>query len=341
MAEIVAGVGMSHSSLIATDDPETWLSHAAIDRDNPYLRDRSGEPVTYAELERANGDRYASCATVEHIAPQVAQTHAAIERLRAAVASHAIDVLLVFGDDQMELHDLANMPALAVYYGPEFEMGTSLRFASYEAELGGEVSSMMREYAMDKPHVFPGHEPLARHLIASLLDAGFDVGAMNGVPEAEGIGVGHAFGIMERKLMQPPGSIPLVPIFVNTYWPPNQVPVSRCYDLGLAVRAAIEAFEPDLRVAVVASGGLSHFMTDEELDARVLDACREHDERALRELPAHLLDGGNSEIRNWIAVAAACRDLPFSWCEYVPVYRTPVGTGIGLAFALWSADEAA
>jgi hypothetical protein len=37
---------MSHSSLIATDDPEIWLEHEAIDRDNPYLRARSGGAVT-------------------------------------------------------------------------------------------------------------------------------------------------------------------------------------------------------------------------------------------------------------------------------------------------------
>jgi 3-O-methylgallate 3,4-dioxygenase len=235
----------------------------------------------------------------------------------------------------MELHELDNMPALAVYYGDELVMGTSLRFATYVNELGGNISTMMREYAMDAPHRFPGHPALALHLIATLQDQCFDVGAMNGVPPYGGRGVGHAFGIMERKLMDPPGSIPVVPLFVNTYWPPNQVPVSRCYDLGLAVRRAIDSFPADLRVAVVASGGLSHFSTDEELDRRVLDACREGDERALRELPPELLNGGNSEIRNWIAVAGACQGLDLTFEEYIPVYRTAVGTGIGLAFAHW------
>lgn len=339
MAELVAGLAMSHSSLVATDDPEIWLRHEAIDRDNPYLRTRTGEATTYAELERVNGDRYAAQASLEHIAPQVEQTQAAVRRLREAVAAHAVDVLVAFGDDQMELHDLANMPALAVYHGEELVMGTSLRFASYEAELGGDVSSMMRGYAMDAPHVFPGHAGLARHLIASLLEQGFDVGAMDGTPAESGRGVGHAFGLLETTLMAP-GAIPLVPVYVNTYWPPNQVPVSRCYDLGLAVRAAIDAFPGDLRVAVVASGGLSHFATDEELDARVLAACERGDEQALRALPAHLLNGGSSEIRNWVAVAAACHDTPLAWHEYVPVYRTPVGTGVGLAFALWSGGPA-
>ena len=335
MAELALGIGMSHSSLIATEDPKIWLAHEAIDRDHPYLRDKSGRHVTFDELEAAVGRPYDAQATLEHISGQVPRAHAAVARLREAVAANEIDVLVVLGDDQMELHDLDNMPALAVYYGDEIVMGTSLRFATYEAELGGSISTMMREYAMDAPHRFPCHVPLAIHVIDGLQEQGFDVGAMNGVPSGGGRGVGHAFGIMERKLMDPPGSLPMVPVFVNTYWPPNQVPVSRCYDLGLALRQVIDSFEEGLRVAVVASGGLSHFSTDEELDRRVLDACRTGDERALRELPPELLNGGNSEIRNWIAVAAACRDLQMSFEEYIPVYRTAVGTGIGLAFALW------
>lgn len=339
MADVVIGIGMSHSSLIATDNPEVWLAHEAIDRDNPYLRDKRGKPVTFAELEQAGGRPYASQATLEHIAPQVRQTRAAIDRLRDAVAAHKVDVLVVLGDDQMELHDLDNMPALAVYYGDALRMGTGMRFASYEAELGGDVSTMMREYAMDAPHVFPGHSGLALHLIGSLLEQGFDVGAMSRVPAEGPVGIGHSFGIVETKLMGHPGDIALLPVFVNTYWEPNQLPVSRCYDLGLAVRRAIEAFPERLQVGVVASGGLSHFCIDEELDQQVLEACRTANEDALRSLPPDLLNSGNSEIRNWIATAAACRDLPFAWHDYIPVYRTAVGTGIGLAFAVWSGRD--
>jgi 3-O-methylgallate 3,4-dioxygenase len=47
------------------------------------------------------------------------------------------------------------------------------------------------------------------------------------------------------------------------------------------------------------------------------------------------MNGGSSEIRNWIAVAAACRDLTVAWDEYLPVYRSAAGTGVGLGFMLW------
>jgi 3-O-methylgallate 3,4-dioxygenase len=50
----------------------------------------------------------------------------------------------------------------------------------------------------------------------------------------------------------------------------------------------------------------------------------------------HLLNAGSSEIRNWIAVSAACTHLKLAWDEYIPVYRTVAGTGCGLGFACWS-----
>lgn len=334
MAELVAGIGMSHSTLVVTDDGAAWAQHEAVDRKNPYLRDLSGREVTFEELESANGSRYASQASVEHLSLQAGATRRAVERLRADVTALAPDVLIVFGDDQMELHDLDHMPALGVFYGDQIVMGRSIRFATYEEDLGG-VVDFKRAYAMDAHHVFPGHGAFARHLIASLMDDGFDVAAFAEVRDPAKAGVGHAFGIVETQLMSP-GEIPLVPVFVNTYWAPNQLPVPRCWELGLGVRRAIDTFPAGLRIAVVASGGLSHFSTDEQLDARVLNACREGDGQALRELPPKLLNGGSSEIRNWIAVAAACSDKRVSWHEYIPVYRTAAGTGVGLAFMLWT-----
>lgn len=54
--------------------------------------------------------------------------------------------------------------------------------------------------------------------------------------------------------------IPLVPIHINTYYPPNQPTVKRCYALGKTLRETIESWESDVRVAIVSSGGLSHMV---------------------------------------------------------------------------------
>ena len=69
--------------------------------------------------------------------------------------------------------------------------------------------------------------------------------------------------------------MPMVPVMVNTYYPPNQPTPKRCYAFGQAVRKAIESWDSDKRVALMASGGLSHVVIDEEIDAMVIDGLEE------------------------------------------------------------------
>jgi len=101
-------------------------------------------------------------------------------------------------------------------------------------------------------------------------------------------------------------------------------------------REAVAAWAPAKRVGILGSGGLSHFVVDEALDRHVLDILARRDVDAIGALPLDKLDSGNSEIRNWIVVAAAAVDLDLTWISYTPAYRTPALTGTGLAFARWS-----
>jgi 3-O-methylgallate 3,4-dioxygenase len=130
--------------------------------------------------------------------------------------------------------------------------------------------------------------------------------------------------------------IPVVPIVLNTYYPPNQPSPRRCYRLGQAIRDAVESYPKDLRVGIVASGGLSHFTVDEKLDGDVIRALREKDADALQGLSREQLNSGSSEIRNWICAGGALEHLELEWLHYSPGYRTPAGTGTGLCFARWS-----
>jgi hypothetical protein len=168
-----------------------------------------------------------------------------------------------------------------------------------------------------------------------LMDDGFDVGAAASVPNPAAQGFGHAYGFVVARLMAR-RRIPIVPVMVNCYYPPNQPKPARCFALGGALRRAIAAASGDLRVAILASGGLSHFVTNEALDIAVLDALRRADRSALAQLPPELLNSGSSEIRNWITVGGALGELRTDFIEYYPVYRTPAGTGCGMAFAAWS-----
>ena len=104
-----------------------------------------------------------------------------------------------------------------------------------------------------------------------------------------------------------------------------------------AIAGAIESWDADARVAVVASGGLSHFVVDEELDHMVLKALAERDAETLMSLPRNRLYSAASETQNWVALGGVLHDTPLEMelVEYVAVYRTPAGTGGGWAFARW------
>ena len=123
---------------------------------------------------------------------------------------------------------------------------------------------------------------------------------------------------------------------INTYYPPNQPTPKRCYALGQALRRAVESYTGDACVALMASGGLSHVVIDEELDQVIIDAMMNKDRERLCSLPREKLRGGTSEILNWVALAGATEPMEMRLVDYVPTYRSPAGTGCGMAFAYWT-----
>jgi hypothetical protein len=141
---------------------------------------------------------------------------------------------------------------------------------------------------------------------------------------------------VHRHAINSASPVPVVPIFLNTYYEPNRPRPRRCYQLGQALRRAVESFPGDARVGVMASGGLSHFLVDEELDRSILKALADKDAAYLKSLPWNKLHAGSSEILNWVGIAGALEALDLEWFEYVPGYRTPAGTGTGLSFATWA-----
>jgi hypothetical protein len=88
--------------------------------------------------------------------------------------------------------------------------------------------------------------------------------------------------------------IPVVPVLLNALYPPNQPTPARCLEIGEGIARAVAAFPSEARVGVVASGGLSHFVVDEGLDAAVVRALTERSRDALTELPVRKLNSGNA-----------------------------------------------
>lgn len=334
MARIVLAQGTSHSPQLSID-PARWGELAARDETHNLLKDRAGRVRDFADLAAERGDALAAQLTPEVWQQRKQRCDEAIDRLRQDMAAAGPDVVIVIGDDQNELLHDDNLPAVLVY------RGATIRSTGRTAEdtLARHVGNPVRElaewaYSPAEDTEYPVAQDLADHLLRSLCDAGFDVAQSSRTPE--GRGVGHAFGFPYERLFDRPR--PSVPLMINTYYPPNQPTPTRCVALGHALRQAVEAFgDGGTTVAVLASGGLSHHLIDEELDRIVLDALEKQDLEPLAGLPVAALDGGTSEIRNWVTMAACLPGLEHRWTVYEPCYRTRAGTGCAMAFATWSA----
>ena len=210
----------------------------------------------------------------------VLRVHAAFAEVKRRLAAARPDAIAVIAGDHIEGFTLGAVPALAVYVG---------------AEAAGQFGPYRYRFAV--------HEPLARALLEDDIARGFDL------LYSQEIRLDYAFYVPLHFTMPEP-AVPIVPLYVNVYLPPQPTP-ARCYAWGQALRAALDA-RPE-RVALLASGGMSHFpgtdryaSPDYDFDRGVLDKLRDGRGEETRALSAAELDRtGNVELRTWITLLGA------------------------------------
>jgi 3-O-methylgallate 3,4-dioxygenase len=332
MAKIVLGLGTSHTPMLLASD-ETLPRFRETDEKIKH-RDKEGRPATYAELLEKADPRMAAMVEPSVLVARQNQARAAAAHLRKTLADAGLDVLIVMGDDQDESYLEDCRPAFAIYYGATI-LNSNEQHEQYHRRFPEWYVKNRQGFFEDvAPRSYPVDSRLALHLIDWLMERGFDPASSKSLREGEG--EGHAVAYVHRRVMDPSAPIPVVPVFLNTYYPPNQPRPRRCYELGQAIRRAVEAYPADARVGIIASGGLSHFLVDEDFDRAILKACADKDAAFLKNLPRNKLNAGSSEILNWVGIAGALEHLDMNWFEYVPGYRTPAGTGTGLSFATWA-----
>lgn len=330
MAKLVLGAGTSHSPMLVTRDDEFVR---LIERDENNLlpfRDRQGRKISYQELLALVPESERNRASAAQMLARAAQAAAATATLRTALADARLDALIIVGDDQNELHGEDNRPSLSVYFGDTIANGPAPAMSGMPQWL----IDIRSRFWDNPPRHLPVAHDLARHIIESLVDQDFDVASSKYYAGDQG--EGHAIAYIHNFLMSAAAPIPVVPVLLNTFYPPNRVTPRRAWQIGQGLRRAVEAFPGDARVGILASGGLSHFVIDEGFDRGILAALANKDHAALQAVPREQLIDGTSETLNWICVAGALEDVPLRWSDYVPGYRSPAGTGTGLAFAVWN-----
>jgi 3-O-methylgallate 3,4-dioxygenase len=298
MANLIACAAMSHAPQLMLN-PDYW--HLLNNRQRENLPDKPGMEKETVEVKWA---KWNSCM-------------AAIEKLRQRIDALNPDVLIVVGDDQHENLVDDNMPPFSVYIGTEAEASVSLHY--------------LKQPRSENRTTYRIEADMAKALIDGLMEAGFDP-AYSRRTRYEG-GLGHAFARV-LKFLNPVANCPVIPVMVNTYYPPAPA-AKRCLDFGQALARVLRRFPADERVVIVGSGGLSHTKIDEKLDEEFIRALARNDLDYMAAMPSEILVEGTSEIRNWI-VAAAAADRPGEMIEYQPLYRTTTGVGCAMGFAFWA-----
>jgi aromatic ring-opening dioxygenase catalytic subunit (LigB family) len=235
--------------------------------------------------------------------------HAAWQQMTADLERAAPDVVVLVATDHYETFGLENYPIFCIGAAPTHD-------AWNEHGIPG--------------NTVQGDEGVGTALHAALVGAGFDIA------RSQEMSLDHSFMVPIQRLGIEGRRI--VPLFVNCNTPPLPS-LTRCRDLGQALRAAIEDLPDDTSVAIIGTGGVSHWVglpqmgeINEEWDREFLGRMATGDLDAVLAMTDEQVaaDAGNGalEIRTWIVAAACAGGSGGRLLAYAPMHAW--GTGIGV-----------
>jgi protocatechuate 4,5-dioxygenase, beta chain len=150
------------------------------------------------------------------------------------MAAHTPDVVILVYNDHASAFSLDIVPTFAI--------GCADHYAPADEGWG--------------PRPVPtaqGHPELAAHVTQSVIEQDFDLTIVNRMD------VDHGLTVPLSLLFGQPKTWPVkvIPLAVNVllYPPPSG---RRCFELGKAIRRAVESFDKDLNVQIWGTGGMSH-----------------------------------------------------------------------------------
>ncbi len=223
------------------------------------------------------------------------------------------DVAIVVSNDHGLNFFLDKMPTFAIGTAPEYQ----------NADEG---------WGIPVVPPFQGDEDLSWHLAESLIGEEFDM------VTCQEMKVDHAF-TLPLALLYPDQNWPVktVPISVNTVLFPTPS-AKRCYKLGQAIGRAVEAYEEDVKVLLIGTGGLSHQLEGERaghinkpFDLKFMESMTADPTWATqysdRELVEHTGTQG-IELLNWLVVRGAMSgEVSVAHSNYhIPISNTAAAT---------------
>ena len=161
------------------------------------------------------------------------------EPARGWTAEAKPDVAIVVYNDHASAFSLELISTFVIGVAPEFQ----------PADEG---------YGPRKVPSVEGHPELAWHIAESLILDEFDMTIANEMPVDHGLTVPLSIVCGEPNVWP----MKVIPLAVNVvqYPPPTG---NRCFNLGQAIRKAVESFDQDLNVVIFGTGGMSHQLQGE------------------------------------------------------------------------------
>ena len=340
MAKIVLGIGCAHAPQLHTPIEE-WEHHAERDTRDTEPFWYKGERIKYDELlEERSDQNFAEQMEKSVCEDRIAKSGDAITRLSEIFAEAKPDVTIIFGNDQGEMFLDDIRPAFAIMGCEKFE--NMPRTEEQAKRLPPNIHIADKGHLPDDHKiVFPGHPVLAKYLVRTAMQNDFDITYSHRQHRADPAhahtsGMPHAYGFIYKQIFRD-RPVQHVPIDINTFFPPNQPDAARCFALGRTIGKALRIWDNEIRVAIIASGGLSHPVVDEDFDRDIIEAMVSGDLKYLLSYHEGYYQSGSSEIKSWIAMNGALRDsyLKGHLVDYQALYRTPAGTGSSAAFMYW------
>lgn len=318
MGEIVTALASSHAFTFL--EPEEWDRFREANR-SLYASLYGNKPPIHSRVAEEDP---------ENIEIRYDRIRRGLSELRRSIEIAKPDVLLVIGDDQNENYTLENIPQFAIYTGKE----------AVVVDRGRKTEKL---YSCDKS--------TAKILLEGWLEEGFDVSFSERFDEGRLKSHAHTEALI--RVLLPDADIPIVPIFVNSiHWPAPSP--SRCYAFGEALTKIVREKLGEKRVAIYASGGLSHFTAgypysvyhgpfgyghiSEDFDRKIVRLLAEGEGRKLAELSnSDLLEHGELELRSWIVLLGAVGGGKADVLAYEPFYRAIMG----MCVAKWDEKDIA
>jgi hypothetical protein len=232
--------------------------------------------------------------------------YAGFHELEQRLAAAAPDVLVVFANDHVQNFGYSNIPAFCI--------GLAEDYAAPGPGSAGFLKIPSRRIR--------GAAEWSMALLERGLADGFDFAYSYEIESWDEMSVPLHF-------LLPQAHVPIAPIYVNCGAPPLPTP-RRCHQVGRLVAEFVRSRPPRERVALLATGGISHWVgtpetgrINPEFDQWVLDHIARADVEPLLELTWAAIerDGGNGgqELRNWLALLGAVPGWKGETLAYAPV----------------------